>query len=428
MHAKVRYRIGRPNSTLCGRRFVRPNGAFVCLVHAGLASSIEKVFHGPSERIASSFEIPLTGRIALPRTEPRPFGIPPPPLAISHGYAPGNATSSPARGEGIAGLDEFGLPVASSPADGSTRFICAFVDNTRGVGGDVEAQIWVVRSKYGGPDGRVGVFESACVGLKEGEVVLDLAFYSTGKLAVLLADEVGRINEGAVGGGTPEEEEGVRSSLLMISYVAPPRCSCHKLPRCFAILVLFPLCGCRYEELNFAPLPPEVNLPGAAPPWLTGFSDFNATALEDALKERRNVGTMTRRSPGGRGGRAVAMGGARGLGCVITGACGVVLLDMEDVEEEDDEDDDDDLETGGGGGRSAANSAAATRAMQLEEDDVRRSALTPASLASFSTSVLLPNQLAHSSARPVIGFTLRRTTLVNKTPRRPRCRRPWKTS
>ena len=65
------------------------------------------------------------------------------------------------------------------------------------------------------------MFESACVGLKEGEVVLDLAFYSTGKLAVLLADEVGRINEGAVGGGTPEEGEGVRSSLLMISYVAP---------------------------------------------------------------------------------------------------------------------------------------------------------------------------------------------------------------
>ena len=117
-------------------------------------------------------------------------------------------------------------------------------------------------------------------------------------------------------------------------------------------------------------------MPGAAPPWLTGFSDFNATTLEDALTKRRNVATMTRRSPGGRGGRAVAMGGARGLGCVITGACGVVLLDMEDVEEADDEDDDDDdLETGGGGVRSAASSAAATRAMQLEEDDVRRSAL-----------------------------------------------------
>lgn len=210
---------------------IRTSDRCICLfrlVHAGLASSIERVFHGPSERIASSFEIPLTGRIALPRTESRPFGIPPPPLAISHGCAPGNATSSPTRGEG---LDEFGLPVVNSPADGSTRFICAFVDNTRGVGGDVEAQIWVVRSKYGGPDGRVGVFESACVGLNEGEVVLDLAFYSSGKLAVLLADEVGRINEGAVGGGTPEDEEGVRSSLLMISYVASPSCSYHKLPR-----------------------------------------------------------------------------------------------------------------------------------------------------------------------------------------------------
>lgn len=188
---------------------------------AGLASSIEKVFHGPSERIASSFEIPSAGRLALPRTEPRPFCIPPPPLAMSHGYSSGNATSSAVRGDGVEGLDEFGLPVVSSPADGSTRFMCAFVDNTRGVGGDVEAQIWVVRSNYSGPDGRVGVFESACVGLKEGEVVLDLAFYSAGKLAVLLADEVGHVSEGAVGCGIADEEEGVRSSLLMLSYVDP---------------------------------------------------------------------------------------------------------------------------------------------------------------------------------------------------------------
>ena len=188
---------------------------------AGLASSIEKVFHGPSERIASSFDIPSAGRLALPRTEPRPFCIPPPPLAISNGCSAGNATSSAVRGDRAEALDEFGLPVVSSPADGSTRFICAFVDNTRGVGGDVEAQIWVVRSNYGGSDGREGVFESACIGLKEGEVVLDLAFYSEGKLAVLLADEVGHIHEGAVGCGTADEEEGVRSSLLMLSYVYP---------------------------------------------------------------------------------------------------------------------------------------------------------------------------------------------------------------
>jgi hypothetical protein len=140
---------------------------------------------------------------------------------MSHGYSSGNATSSAVRGDGVEGLDEFGLPVVSSPADGSTRFMCAFVDNTRGVGGDVEAQIWVVRSNYSGPDGRVGVFESACVGLKEGEVVLDLAFYSAGKLAVLLADEVGHVSEGAVGCGIADEEEGVRSSLLMLSYVDP---------------------------------------------------------------------------------------------------------------------------------------------------------------------------------------------------------------
>lgn len=115
-----------------------------------------------------------------------------------------------------------------------------------------------------------------------------------------------------------------------------------------------------------------MNMPGVAPPWLTGFSDFNATALEDALEQRRNVATMTKRSPGGRGGRAIAMGGARGLGCVITGACGVVTLDMEDEEEEDDDDDDEeDPESGGGGGRAQASKAAATRAMQLEEEDVR---------------------------------------------------------
>jgi len=140
---------------------------------------------------------------------------------MSNGYSFGNAISSAVRGDRVEALDEFGLPVVSSPADGSTRFICAFVDNTRGVGGEVEAQIWVVRSNYGGPDGQEGVFESACVGLKEGEVVLDLAFYSAGKLAVLLADEVGHINEGAVGCGTVDEEEGVRSSLLMLSYVDP---------------------------------------------------------------------------------------------------------------------------------------------------------------------------------------------------------------
>ena len=115
-----------------------------------------------------------------------------------------------------------------------------------------------------------------------------------------------------------------------------------------------------------------MNLPGVAPPWLTGFSDFNATALEDALLQRRKVATMTKRSPGGLGGRAIAMGGGRGLGCVITGACGVVTLDMEDEEEDDDDDDDeDDPEGGGGGGRTLAARAAATRAMQLEEEDVR---------------------------------------------------------
>lgn len=188
-------------------------------VRAGLSSSIDKVFRVPSEQIASSFKVPAAGRLALPRTEPRPFCIPPPPLAITHGALSGNTTSPAARGDVVENLDEFGLPVASSPIDGSPRFICAFVDNTRGVGGDVEAQIWFVRSKYSGPDGRIGVFESACVGLKEGEVVLDLAFYSAGKLAVLLADEVGHIHEGAVGGGTAEEEEGVHSSLLMLSYV-----------------------------------------------------------------------------------------------------------------------------------------------------------------------------------------------------------------
>ena len=190
-------------------------------VRAGLSSSIEKVFRVPSEQIASSFKIPSAGRLALPRTEPRPFCIPPPPLAITHGASSGNTTSPTARGDVVEDLDEFGLPVANCPTNGSTRFICAFVDNTRGVGGDVEAQIWFVRSKYGGPEGQIGVFESACVGLKEGEVVLDLAFYSAGKLAVLLADEVGPVREGAVGCGIAGEEEGVRSSLLMLSYVDP---------------------------------------------------------------------------------------------------------------------------------------------------------------------------------------------------------------
>lgn len=112
-------------------------------------------------------------------------------------------------------------------------------------------------------------------------------------------------------------------------------------------------------------------MPGVAPPWLTGFSDFNATSLDDALEKRRNVATMTRRSPGGCGGRAVAMGGARGLGCVITGACGVVLLDMEDEEEEEEDDDEEDMDVGVGGGRAASTTAPAARAMQLEEDDVR---------------------------------------------------------
>jgi hypothetical protein len=187
----------------------------------------------------------------------------------------------------LGGLDEFGLAVATAPAEGSTRFICAFVDNTKGVSGDIEAQIWIVRSNYNASGS--GTFEASCVGLSEGELVLDLAFYSNGKLAVLLGDEVGQLNEGAVGGGTPDEEEGVRSSLIMLSY----------------------------DELDFEPLPP-VGIPGVPPPWLTGFSAMNATALDDAVEKRRSVSTMTRRSQGGRGGRCIAMGGTRGLGCVLT--------------------------------------------------------------------------------------------------------------
>lgn len=361
-----------------------PRLFFAAGISAGLSSSINKVFHEPSERIASSFKITSGGRLALPRTEPRPFCIPPPPLAITHDPPSGNDTFTAARGDSVESLDEFGLAVATPPADGSTRFVCAFVDNTRAVSGDVEAQIWVVRSKYGRPgDDGVGGFESACIGLKEGEVVLDLAFYSAGKLAVLLADEAGRITDGVIGCGTPEEEEGVQSSLIMLSYVDGQLST---RPSCRLVKVFSPFCsrdkrqracadaalwhGCRYEDLNFAPLPPEVNMPGVAPPWLTGFSDFNATALDDALEKRRNVATMHRHSSsGGRGGRAVAMGGARGLGCVITGACGFVLLDMEDEEEEDDEyDDDEELQEGRVVGRGSGQ--AATRAMQLEEDDV----------------------------------------------------------
>jgi hypothetical protein len=52
---------------------------------AGLSASIDRVFKGPSDRISASFEIPSAGRLALPRTEPRPFLIPPPPMAITHG-------------------------------------------------------------------------------------------------------------------------------------------------------------------------------------------------------------------------------------------------------------------------------------------------------------------------------------------------------
>ena len=172
-----------------------------------------------------------------------------------------------------------------------------------------------------------------------------------------------------------------------------------------------------------------MNIPGVAPPWLTGFSDFNATALEDALEQRRNVATMTKkRSPGGRGARAIAMGGVRGLGCVITGACGVVTLDMEDEEEEDDGDDDD-PEGGGGGGRAQVTVAAATGAMQLEEEDVRPCfSHLPVLLSSSLDTCCYPHSLHISMHSLLICCAHCRMTLVNKMPRGPRCRRPWRTS
>ena len=58
------------------------------------------------------------------------------------------------------------------------------------------------------------------------------------------------------------------------------------------------------------------------------------------------------------------MGGTRGLGCVVTGAKGVITLDMEDEEEEDD-DDDGEGDGGDGGGRGGGR----VRAMAVDDDD-----------------------------------------------------------
>ena len=119
-------------------------------------------------------------------------------------------------------------------------------------------------------------------------------------LALLLA--AGRA--GAVGGGVAPEEEGLASSLLMLGY----------------------------GELQFDPLPPP--MPGLPAPWLSvrsqisqpdcgrvlirrgsqGFAAFNAAELDTAVTKRRSISTM-QQSGAGRGGRSIAIGGTRGVGC-----------------------------------------------------------------------------------------------------------------
>ena len=123
-------------------------------------------------------------------------------------------------------------------------------------------------------------------------------------LVVLLAEGEEAGSAGAVGGGVAPEEEGLASSLMMLGY----------------------------GELQFDPLPPP--MPGLPAPWLSvrsqisqpdcgrvlirrglqGFAAFNAAELDTAVTKRRSISTM-QQSGAGRGGRSIAIGGTRGVGC-----------------------------------------------------------------------------------------------------------------
>ena len=123
-------------------------------------------------------------------------------------------------------------------------------------------------------------------------------------LVLLLAEGEEAGSAGAVGGGVAPEEEGLASSLLMLGY----------------------------GELQFDPLPPP--MPGLPAPWLSvrpqisqpdcgrvlirrglqGFAAFNAAELDTAVTKRRSISTM-QQSGAGRGGRSIAIGGTRGVGC-----------------------------------------------------------------------------------------------------------------
>ena len=69
----------------------------------GQAAATEQVFEAPAEAISASFETPESGRLPLPRTAPRPFALPPPPLVMTQ---------------------------PNAKAGDGQRFLCAFVDNT----------------------------------------------------------------------------------------------------------------------------------------------------------------------------------------------------------------------------------------------------------------------------------------------------------
>ena len=123
-------------------------------------------------------------------------------------------------------------------------------------------------------------------------------------LVLLLAEGEEAGSAGAVGGGVAPEEEGLASSLMMLGY----------------------------GELQFDPLPPP--MPGLPAPWLSvrpqicrpdngrvlirrgsqGFAAFNAAELDTAVTKRRSISTM-QQSGAGRGGRSIAIGGTRGVGC-----------------------------------------------------------------------------------------------------------------
>ena len=128
--------------------------------------------------ISASFDFPSAGRLPLPRTAPRPFGIAPPPLVFTHAPAPPTPpdvavdVAAALMDEEItgAGTDHAAVSVPTAEGGSHVRFLCAFVstqapssttwfegrsltdcwrvqvDNTQGVNDLVEAQIWVIRS------------------------------------------------------------------------------------------------------------------------------------------------------------------------------------------------------------------------------------------------------------------------------------------